>query len=167
MVLKCSFFIIWFYTLYKRLDYWVFIKNMHNRRAPPRLFSSNEYRKQREFHANLSGGKPFLFCVNEQICIRFRTFSKRTNIEWNLIFFYFCKYIYIYIIYVNETRKTVVSFFLFFFSCHPKISKTCWGCLKESLSYFPPSVYTYNDTSWKTWTATHPLDVFITVVCVV
>ena len=32
-------------------------------------------------HANLSREKSFLFYVNEQICIRFREFSKRANVE--------------------------------------------------------------------------------------
>ena len=57
---------------------------MYDWRAPLRLFFSNE-----GIHANLSREKPFLFCVNEEIYIRFRKFSERTNVEWNFIFFTF------------------------------------------------------------------------------
>ena len=53
MVLKwksVNFFFFSFFSLYKQeLDYWAFIKEMYNWRAPLRLFSSNDYREQREF----------------------------------------------------------------------------------------------------------------------
>ena len=53
MVLKwksVKFFFFFFFSLYKQvLDYWVFIQEMYNWRAPLRLFSSNDYREQREF----------------------------------------------------------------------------------------------------------------------
>ena len=40
-------------------------------------------------HANLSREKSFLFCVNKQICLRFRKFSKQQKLEWNFISFTF------------------------------------------------------------------------------
>ena len=53
MVLKwksVKVFFLLFFSLYKQvLDYWVFIKEMYNWRAPLRLFSSNDFREQREF----------------------------------------------------------------------------------------------------------------------
>ena len=48
--LKVHFFLSFFLSLYEEvLDYSVFIKEMYNWRAPLGLFSSNDYRKQREF----------------------------------------------------------------------------------------------------------------------
>ena len=79
-----------FFSLYKQvLDYWMFINEMYNWRAPLRLFSSNYYREQRGIHANLSREKSFLFCVNHRFLFRFREFSKRANVEWNFISFTF------------------------------------------------------------------------------
>ena len=68
-----------FFSLYERvLEYWVFITEMYNWRAPLRLLFFFERLSWTEgVRANLSREKkPFLFCVYEQICIRFRKFSK-------------------------------------------------------------------------------------------
>ena len=49
MVLKWKSLNFFFFFFLLVLDYWVFIKEMYNWRAPLRLFSSNDYREQREF----------------------------------------------------------------------------------------------------------------------
>ena len=83
---KCKSFFSSFFSLYKQvLDYWVFIKEMYNSAA----FFFERLSWTEGIHANLSQEKSFLFCVNEQICIRFREFSKRANVEWNFISFTF------------------------------------------------------------------------------
>ena len=116
---------------------------MYDWRAPLRLFFSNE-----GIHANLSREKPFLFCVNKEIYIRFRKFSERTNVEWNLIFFSFasqCKlcgllsygeYSHLFISVVCFLKTTHLSVHRFnsliFFSCRIKSTHIIFLLLKNT-----------------------------------
>ena len=63
------------------------LKKCMTEELPCGSFFSNE-----EIHANLSREKPFLFCVNEEIYIRFRKFSERTNVELNFNFVTFASH---------------------------------------------------------------------------
>ena len=119
------------------------LKKCMTEELPCGSFFSNE-----GIHANLSREKPFLFCVNEEIYIRFRKFSERTNVEWNFIFFSFasqCKlcgllsygeysHLFISVVcFVKTTHLSVHRFnSLIFFSCRIKSTHIIFLLLKNT-----------------------------------
>ena len=68
--------------------------------------------------------KPFLFYFFEQVCIRLRKFSKRTNVEQNFNFFTFasqCHFFFSVICYLKTIHSSVHRFNSFFFSRVEKV----------------------------------------------
>ena len=63
--------------------HFVYKRNVQLKSSPAALFFERLSWTE-GIHANLSWEKPFLFGVNEQICICFRKFSKGTNVWWNI-----------------------------------------------------------------------------------
>ena len=140
-VLKCIFFLFFLY-INRCLTIEYLLKKCMTEELPWSPFFSNE-----GIHANLSREKPFLFCVNEEIYIRFRKFSERTNIEWNFNFFTFasqCKlfgllsygehsHLFISVVCFLKTTHLSVHRFnsLIFFSCRIKSNQIIFLLLKN------------------------------------
>ena len=140
-VLKCIFLFFLYINRCLTIEY--LLKKCMTEELPCGSFFSNE-----EIHANLSREKPFLFCVNEEIYIRFRKFSERTNVEWNFIFFTLasqCKlcgllnygeYSHLFISVVCFLKTTHLSVHRFnsliFFSCRIKSTHIIFLLLKNT-----------------------------------
>ena len=89
MVLKCFFFKFGFTLHINSLNIECLLKKCITEELPCGSFLQTIIVNRGNFMQKKSRGKPFLFCVNEQICIRFRKFSKRAKVEWNFNFFTF------------------------------------------------------------------------------
>ena len=138
-----SAFFFFFLYINRCLTIEYLLKKCMTEELPCGSFFSNE-----EIHANLSREKPFLFCVNEEIYIRFRKFSERTNVEWNFIFFTLAsqcklcgllnygKYSHLFISVVCFLKTTHLSVHRFnsliFFSCRIKSTHIIFLLLKNT-----------------------------------
>ena len=75
-------------------------------------------------HANLSREKPFLFFVNQQICIRFRKFSKRINVEWILNYFTFASQCKLFeLLRYGESNHLFISVICFLETTHLSVHR--------------------------------------------